>query len=123
MHIHHQTAIPQGSLKHWRHRARLRNDNIADNELGAWVHRGDQVAQYADRALVRPVVKDCSQQEYINSSNIRGLRLHEVVDHEMYPIGNLGRCTRRCFSDDGFVEVLDEVRSRILQSVPSMAVA
>lgn len=122
LHIHHQTAIPQGSLKRRRHRAGLRNHNIADNEFGARFHREDQVAQYADRAFVRPVVKDCSQQEYINSSNIRGLRLHEVVDHELYPTGNLWRCTRRCFSDDGIVEVLDEIRSRIQQSIPSMAV-
>ena len=76
-HLPHLLLDPVGD------RVGLREHEVADEDPGAVLERGDEVLEDLDALAVRPVVQDEAEEVGVRAPD--GLRLEEVVCHELHP--------------------------------------
>ena len=76
-HLPHLLLDPVGD------RVGLREHEVADEDPGAVLERGDEVLEDLDALAVRPVVQD--EAEEVGVRALDGLRLEEVVRHKLHP--------------------------------------
>lgn len=85
---------------------RGRDHRLVQDNLGAWLKRGDEVLQDPYAVLVGPVVEDGP--EKVNVGAVYRLLGKEVVYGVLDPVGNVCRSLLLGFFDDRFIKILKQ---------------
>lgn len=102
--IHTHSANSHRMFRLLRHFVRLQDDRFVQDNSRTWFKRGDQIAQYAYAVLVRPVVKNRTEEVDLSAAN--RLFRKGVMHSILHSISNNCRSLLPGFFNNCFVQIL-----------------